>query len=50
MEAKGYLRSREKRRGSQARRLYRATAKGRTVLKMAKERLRELVGEVVEGR
>lgn len=50
MEGKGYLRSREKRAGSQVRRLYRATAKGRAALKMAKERLRELVGEVVEGR
>jgi DNA-binding PadR family transcriptional regulator len=50
MERNGYLRSREKRTGSRARRLYRATAKGRAALEMAKEKLRELVGEVVEGR
>jgi DNA-binding PadR family transcriptional regulator len=50
MEEKGYLRSREKRTGSRARRLYRATARGRAALEMAKEKLRELVGEVIEGR
>jgi DNA-binding PadR family transcriptional regulator len=50
MEKRGYLRSREKRVGSQARRLYRATAAGRAALKTAKEKLRELVGEIVEGR
>jgi DNA-binding PadR family transcriptional regulator len=50
MEKKGYLRSREKRTGSRARRLYRATAKGRAAMEIAKEKLRELVGEVVESR
>jgi DNA-binding PadR family transcriptional regulator len=50
MEEKGYLRSREKRMGSRARRLYRATAEGRAALEMAKEKIRELLGEVVEGR
>jgi DNA-binding PadR family transcriptional regulator len=50
MEKKGYLRSREKRTGSRGRRLYRATTKGRQAMEMAKEKLRELVGEVVEGR
>jgi DNA-binding PadR family transcriptional regulator len=50
MEKKGYLRSREKRKGSRARRLYRATAKGRGAVEIAKEKLRELVGEVAEGR
>jgi DNA-binding PadR family transcriptional regulator len=50
MEEKGYLRSREKRMGSRARRLYRATAEGRAALDMAKEKIRELLGEVVEGR
>jgi DNA-binding PadR family transcriptional regulator len=49
MEKKGYLSSREQRTGSQARRLYKATAQGRAALKMAKEKLRELVGELVKG-
>jgi DNA-binding PadR family transcriptional regulator len=50
MEKKGYLRSREKRTGSQARRFYKVTVKGRAALRTAKAKLRELVGEVVEGR
>jgi DNA-binding PadR family transcriptional regulator len=50
MEERGYLRSREKRSGSRMRRLYRATAEGRTALGMAKDKLRELVGELIEGR
>jgi DNA-binding PadR family transcriptional regulator len=50
MEEKGYLRSRETRIGSRARRLYRATAEGRAALEMAKEKIRELVGEVIERR
>jgi DNA-binding PadR family transcriptional regulator len=41
---------RERRMGSQARRLYKATTKGRAALKVAKAKLRELVGEVIEGR
>ena len=50
LERKGYLRSREKRMGRTARRLYRTTAQGRTALEDAKEKLRELVGEVIEYR
>ena len=50
LERKGYLRSREKRMGRTARRLYRATAQGRAALEDAKEKLRELVGEVIESR
>jgi DNA-binding PadR family transcriptional regulator len=50
LERRGYLRSREKRMGRTARRLYRTTAQGRTALAEAKEKLRELVGEVIEGR
>ena len=50
LERRGYLRSREKRMGRTARRLYRTTAQGRTALEEAKARLRELVGEVIEGR
>jgi len=50
LERKGYLRSREKRMGRTARRLYRTTAQGRAALEDAKEKLRELVGEVIESR
>ena len=48
LERKGYLRSREKRLGRTARRLYRTTAQGRAALEDAKEKLRELVGELLE--
>lgn len=48
LEKQGYLRSREKRSGRSARRLYRATPAGRKALDEAKEKLRELVGELFE--
>jgi DNA-binding PadR family transcriptional regulator len=48
LQRKGYLRSREQRLGKTARRLYRATAKGRAALEDAKEKLRELVGEIMD--
>jgi DNA-binding PadR family transcriptional regulator len=48
METKGYLRSREKRLGRSARRLYRATPKGVKALAVAKDKLRDLVGELIE--
>lgn len=48
MEAKGYLRSSEKRFGRTVRRFYRATAKGRKALANAKEKVRELFGELFE--
>jgi PadR family transcriptional regulator PadR len=48
LERKGYLRSTEKRDGRQARRLYRATPAGRKALKAAKEKVRELVGELFD--
>lgn len=48
MEKKGYLRSREKRSGRSVRRLYRATSKGVKALAIAKDKLRELVGELIE--
>jgi DNA-binding PadR family transcriptional regulator len=50
MQERGYLKSREKRAGSRVRRLYRATAHGRAVLATAKDKLQELVGEVLERR
>src|SRR5438309_10068844 len=48
LEHKGYLRSAQKRAGSQARRLYRTTPAGRKALAAAKIRVRELVGELFE--
>lgn len=50
MEKKGYLRSREEKIGRSARRLYHATSKGVTALNEAKEKLRELVGELFDER
>lgn len=48
MEGRGYLRSTEKREGRQTRRFYRATPAGRKALRGAKEKVRELVGELFE--
>jgi DNA-binding PadR family transcriptional regulator len=48
MEKKGYLRSREKKMGRSVRRLYRATPKGVKALAVARDKLRELVGELIE--
>lgn len=48
LERKGYLRSSQQRRGKTARRVYRATPLGRRALKKAKERVRELFGELFE--
>lgn len=51
LERKGYLRSEEKRMGKSSRRLYRATALGRTALRTARKRVKELFGEMfgIEG-
>jgi PadR family transcriptional regulator, regulatory protein PadR len=49
MERKGYLRSRQRRSGRSIRRLYRTTALGEKALKVSKEKLRELVGELIKG-
>lgn len=49
MEKKGYLRSREKREGRSVRRLYRATPLGNAALDVAKDKLKELVGELFEN-
>src|SRR5690349_18163613 len=49
LEKKGYLRSREVRKGKSLRRLYRATPLGRRALKAAKNKVRELFHELVEG-
>lgn len=50
LERKGYLKSRTKGIGRRARRLYRATRKGCGALAFAKDRVRELFGELIEGR
>ncbi len=50
LERRGYLESRTEGVGRRARRLYRATSKGREALALAKDRVRELFGELIEGR
>ena len=47
LENKGYLKSAEKRRGKSLRRVYRATPQGRKALTKARERVRELFGELI---
>jgi DNA-binding PadR family transcriptional regulator len=49
MEHRGYLKSKVQGTGRRARRMYRATKKGRAALAFAKSRVRELFGELVEG-
>jgi DNA-binding PadR family transcriptional regulator len=48
LERKGYLRSTREQDGKTFRRVYRATAKGRRALEAAKEKVRELFGELFE--
>jgi len=48
LEMRGLLVSKEKREGSRYRRLYRATAAGRKALVAAREKVRELFGELTE--
>lgn len=48
LERKGYLYSYEERSGRQLRRVYRATPDGREALEDAKEKVRELFGELFE--
>jgi DNA-binding PadR family transcriptional regulator len=50
LERRGYLKSRTERSGRTFRRIYRATALGRKANKLAKKKVRELVGELIEGR
>jgi PadR family transcriptional regulator PadR len=50
LEKKGYLRSTEKRDGKTRRRIYSATPRGRKALAAAKNKIRELFLEVVQGR
>ncbi|MBI4578557.1 MAG: helix-turn-helix transcriptional regulator [Planctomycetes bacterium] len=48
LEAKRYLRAHTKRLGKRTRRLYRATPAGRKALEAAKDKVRELFGELIE--
>ena len=48
LELKGYLRSSPSRHNGRVRRVYRATARGRRALGSAKEKVRELFGELFE--
>jgi DNA-binding PadR family transcriptional regulator len=48
LEDKGYLRSFSERTGRSSRRRYRATARGKRALSDAKEKVRELFGEMFE--
>jgi len=50
LERKGYLKSRMTGVGRRARRLYRATKKGRDALGSAKARVQELFRELIRGR
>jgi PadR family transcriptional regulator PadR len=50
LERKGYLRSGPERKGKSFRRVYRATPLGRKALKTAKSKVRELFGELIEGK
>jgi PadR family transcriptional regulator PadR len=48
LEQKGYLRSSVRRKGREARRVYRATRRGRKMLEAAKMKVQELFGELFE--
>ena len=50
LEKRGYLKSEKERSGKSIRRLYRITTSGRRALKTAKLRVRELFGELIEGK
>jgi DNA-binding PadR family transcriptional regulator len=50
LEKKGYLRSSERQNGKSRRTLYRITALGRKALAAAQDKVRELFGELIEGR
>lgn len=49
LEKKGYLRATEVRNGKSRRNVYRATALGRKALAGARQKVRELFGELIEG-
>jgi len=49
LEKKGYLRSTQERNGKSLRKIYNATPSGRKALRAAKNKVRELFGELIEG-
>src|SRR5580704_1474014 len=49
LEARGYLKPKMDRTGKRVRRVYRATPLGRRALEEAKEKVRELLGELFEA-
>ena len=49
LEKKGYLRSRLERNGKSLRKVYRATPRGKKALEAAKDKVRELFRELMEG-
>jgi DNA-binding PadR family transcriptional regulator len=49
LEKKGYLRSTEQRKGKSLRKVYRATAIGKSALAAARGKVRELFRELIEG-
>jgi PadR family transcriptional regulator PadR len=50
LEKRGYLRSHQQRVGKSIRRVYGITSSGRRALKKARQRVRELFGELIEGK
>jgi PadR family transcriptional regulator, regulatory protein PadR len=50
LEKRGYLRSGKERSGKNIRRVYGITSSGRRALNKAKQRVRELFGELIEGK
>src|SRR5690242_17737772 len=50
LEKKGYLKATKVRNGRSLRQVYRATARGRKALSGARQKVRELFGELIEGR
>jgi len=48
LERKGYLKSRAVRSGRSVRRMYQATRAGRKALEVAREKVKELIGELLE--
>ncbi len=49
LEQRGYIRSAEQRNGRSLRKVYRATASGKRALESAKQKVRELFHELIEG-
>ena len=50
LERKGYLRATDVRNGKSRRHVYRATTLGRKALAAARQKVRELFGELIEGK